>query len=199
MASSDGNPWKAATFALAGVMVGALATAGVFALHEAGPPAPQAVAEQASPDEQMEAAPQAEEAAAPAPDAAASEPPAGEQPAQHAARSGSSTPVQRVAARPAAADIATCNRYATSRTEKAKRTLGSAVVGGAIGAALGAAGGAIADGGSGAGKGAGIGGLVGVAAGTAYGINRANQADARAEAAYRECMQHRGYTSYAKY
>ena len=68
------------------------------------------------------------------------------------------------------------------------------LIGGAIGAGVGAAGGAIGGGGKGAGKGAGIGGLVGATAGTLYGLNEANQHDARYAGAYRTCMHRRGYT-----
>jgi hypothetical protein len=98
-----------------------------------------------------------------------------------------------VASRPSAADIEECNRYARSSQDKASEALKSAIVGGMIGAAVGAAGGAIADGGSGAGKGAGIGGIVGATAGTLHGIDRANRRDAEVSAAYRACMQRKGY------
>jgi len=109
--------------------------------------------------------------------------------ARHAA-----APVEHSSARPSTADIEACNRYASSAGgDHTKQTLTNALVGGAVGAGLGAAGGAIAGGGSGAGKGAGIGGLVGAAAGTLYGLNQANQDDARAAQAYRACMKRRGY------
>ena len=103
-------------------------------------------------------------------------------------------PVEHSSPRPTAADIDACNRYASSAGgDRTKQTLTNALLGGAVGAGLGAAGGAIAGGGSGAGKGAGIGGLVGAAAGTLYGLNQANQDDARAAQAYRVCMKRRGY------
>jgi hypothetical protein len=94
---------------------------------------------------------------------------------------------------PSRADIGACNRYAASSSDATSDTVRDAVVGGVAGAGLGAAGGAIADGGRGAGKGAGIGGLVGAAAGTLFGLNDANQREARNVAAYRDCMRRRGY------
>lgn len=104
-------------------------------------------------------------------------------------------PERHAAVRPSAADIKACNRYASSVSrEKTTQTLTDALVGGALGAGLGAAAGAIAGGGSGAGKGAGIGGLVGAAAETVYGLNKANQSDSDAVAAYRACMRRQGYT-----
>jgi hypothetical protein len=102
--------------------------------------------------------------------------------------------VVREPARPASHDIAACNEYAAhapaNRTNEAVK---HGVLGGAIGAGVGAATGAIADGGKGAGKGAGIGAIVGATAGTLYGLNKANQNNANAEAAYRVCMANRGY------
>jgi hypothetical protein len=103
-------------------------------------------------------------------------------------------PERHASARPSAADIEDCNRYASSTRDKTTDTLKDALIGGAIGAGVGAAGGAIAGGGSGAGKGAGIGAVVGATAGTLYGLNQANQHDARAAQAYRDCMARRGYS-----
>lgn len=103
-------------------------------------------------------------------------------------------PERHASTRPSAADIEDCNRYATSMRDKTTETLKDAVIGGAVGAGVGAAGGAIAGGGKGAGKGAGIGAIVGATAGTLYGLNKANQNDARAAEAYSACMRRRGYT-----
>lgn len=211
MASRSGNPWKAATFALAGVMGGALATAAVLGYGglSAEAPAPTTPVPLAQPAPALAGGATletfADDAAQPSPIAAsqATTPAATQAPpptsARRAPRSESAAPVQRASVQPAVADIETCNRYASSTRDKARNALEKAVVGGLVGAAVGAAGGAIADGGDGAGKGAGIGGIVGAAAGTAYGINQTNQSDARAEAAYRDCMQRRGYSSYARY
>lgn len=100
-----------------------------------------------------------------------------------------------VASRPAPSDIDACNRYASSVVgDKTTAVVKDVLIGGAIGAGVGAAGGAIGGGGKGAGKGAGIGGLVGATAGTLYGLNEANQHDARYAGAYRTCMHRRGYT-----
>jgi uncharacterized protein YcfJ len=203
MASRAGNPWKAATFALGGVMLGALATATVLELRGPRPEAPQVEpllpVEEASPlfasAARYETEAQSDSVLAPPPEEPAPAP--RRSTARRAPRNSEPLEMQPVAARPAAADIETCNRYASSTRSKARNAIEKGVIGGLVGAAVGAAGGAIADGGSGAGKGAGIGGIVGAAAGTAYGINQSNQADARAEAAYRECMQRRGYSSYA--
>ena len=109
------------------------------------------------------------------------------------------TPVPRVAATPPVSDVEACNRYAKSAAagsaeDKTKDVLTKAVIGGALGAGVGAAGGAIAGGGGGAGKGAAIGGIVGATAGTLYGLNEANQKDARAVEAYRACMRGRGHS-----
>jgi len=208
MASGDGNPWKVATFALVGLLVGGLATAGFMSLRHSTPATPSeeapapivgATATDGAPEvpathEGGTAAPAPAESPVPETNTSAPRPTP-----PHGTATSASTRSQHAQARPAAADIETCNRYASSTRDKARNALEKAVVGGVLGAAVGAAGGAIADGGSGAGKGAGIGGLVGAAAGTAYGINQTNQADARAEAAYRDCMQRRGYTSYARY
>ncbi len=104
--------------------------------------------------------------------------------------------VRQAAATPSASDIEACNQHAKSVTaNNASDVLEKAVIGGALGAGVGAAGGAIAGGGKGAGKGAAIGGIVGATAGTLYGLNEANQKDARAVAAYRACMRERGYTN----
>lgn len=115
-------------------------------------------------------------------------------PAISAVRAQRPTP-RDTASRPSSSDIAACNQYASSvvgdtTTEVVKDVL----IGGAIGAGVGAAGGAIAGGGKGAGKGAGIGGLVGATVGTVYGLNEANQHDARYARAYQTCMQRRGFT-----
>jgi hypothetical protein len=96
-------------------------------------------------------------------------------------------------ARPTAADIDACNQYATTARTKTEQVVRDGLIGGAIGAGVGAASGAIADGGKGAGKGAGIGAIVGATAGSLYGLNKANQNDANAQAAYRTCMAQRGY------
>lgn len=108
-------------------------------------------------------------------------------------------PARPVATTPSASDIEACNQYAKSVTadttgDTTKDVLTKAVIGSAIGAGVGAAGGAIAGGGKGAGKGAAIGGIVGATAGTLYGLNGANQKDARAVEAYRACMRARGHT-----
>ncbi len=104
--------------------------------------------------------------------------------------------VRQAAATPSASDIEACNQHAKSVTaNNPSDVLEKAVIGGALGAGVGAAGGAIAGGGKGAGKGAAIGGIVGATAGTLYGLNEANQKDARAVAAYRACMRERGYTN----
>lgn len=95
--------------------------------------------------------------------------------------------------RPSASDIEACKRYASSVVgDKTTEVVKDALIGGAIGAGVGAAGGAIGGGGKGAGKGAGIGGLVGATAGTLYGLNEANQHEARYAAAYRTCVHRRG-------
>jgi hypothetical protein len=102
-------------------------------------------------------------------------------------------PAAEPTARPTSYDIAACNDYAASRANRTNEAVKHGLLGGAIGAGVGAATGAIADGGKGAGKGAGIGAIVGATAGTLYGLNRANQNLAGAEAAYRTCMANRGY------
>lgn len=95
--------------------------------------------------------------------------------------------------RPSSSVVEDCNAYAAATRNKTEEAVKGAVVGGAVGAGVGAAGGAIAKGGKGAGKGAGIGSLLGATVGTLYGLNQANQANAQAEAAYRQCMARRGY------
>lgn len=164
------NPWKVIAIGMLVVFAVALITGVVVARYtgtqEPNPP----VAQEPAPK-----APVAQEPAPKAPRLAAA-------------------PVEHSSPRPTAADIDACNRYASSAGgDRTKQTLTNALLGGAVGAGLGAAGGAIAGGGSGAGKGAGIGGLVGAAAGTLYGLNQANQDDARAAQAYRVCMKRRGY------
>src|SRR5574337_55548 len=120
--------------------------------------------------------------------------PVAEAPRGRGSRTASPQMAPSHAARPSASDVAACNQYASSVAgDKTTETLKDALVGGALGAGVGAAGGAIAGGGGGAGKGAGIGGLVGAAAGTLYGLNEGRQADARYVAAYRGCMNSRGY------
>jgi len=97
---------------------------------------------------------------------------------------------------PTQADIAACNRYASSHVGQRDKTwevAKDAIIGGAATAGLGAAAGAIADGGKGAGKGAAIGGLVGAAGGALYGINENRQADEAYRTAYAGCMRSRGY------
>jgi hypothetical protein len=127
----------------------------------------------------------------------ASAPPAGGQVAAQGGKAMSSAPAggpTASPARPSPSDIAACNQYAQAKARGGTAdTIKDALIGGAVGAGVGAAGGAIADGGKGAGKGAGIGGLVGIAAGTLFGLNEANQKDARAVQAYQACMQSRGY------
>ncbi len=119
------------------------------------------------------------------------------EPAAEAPPVASTAPVSSASSvRPASVDVEDCNRYASSSAgTKTQQAVKGGAIGGLLGAALGAAGGAIAGGGKGAGKGAAIGGLVGIAGGTLYGINQANQGNAQAEAAYRDCMQRRGYTT----
>jgi hypothetical protein len=92
--------------------------------------------------------------------------------------------VRQAAATPSPSDIEACNRYAKSATASTPTdVIEKAAIGAAIGAGVGAAGGAIAGGGKGAGK------------GTLYGLNEANQKDARAVDAYRACMRERGYSN----
>jgi hypothetical protein len=109
------------------------------------------------------------------------------------------SPTARASTAPPASDVEACNQNARSVAagstgDTTRDVLTKAVIGGAIGAGVGATGGAIAGGGGGAGKGAAIGGIVGATAGTLYGLNDANQQDARAVEAYRSCMRGRGHT-----
>lgn len=173
------NPWKMATIGLAVVVTTAVITGMVVGNwtrdgNDQSPPRPA----------QVESA----KSGGSAPRVAQARPAA---PAQ--------TPVARAAATPPVSDVEACNRYAKSAAagsaeDKTKDVLTKAVIGGALGAGVGAAGGAIAGGGSGAGKGAAIGGIVGATAGTLYGLNEANQKDARAVEAYRACMKGRGHS-----
>lgn len=103
-------------------------------------------------------------------------------------------PESAVASRPPSAVIEDCNAYAAGVRNRTEEALKGAVIGGAVGAGVGAAGGAIAKGGKGAGKGAGIGSILGATVGTLYGLDQANQANARAQEAYRACMARRGYS-----
>lgn len=187
----QGNLWKLTTIGLFVVAATALIT-GVVVAHYAGneKPDPTSAETEAATEriglrstQSLPPAPMEQGEQAPAP------------PVPPTPRGEHRGPVAQVAsAQPAAADIRACNRYANSiGRNKTAETLSGALIGGAVGAGLGAAGGAIAGGGGGAGKGAGIGGLVGVAAGTVYGLNKANQHDARAAAAYQACMKRRGY------
>jgi hypothetical protein len=177
------NPWKLATYVLAGCIVAVLG-AGVVIAQRSSRDAGATLASAAS----------GNEAAVPAPATPQSAPPPSQPEAEpKPAPTPRPAPVARASTRPTASDIESCNRYASARRNKTLETAKNALVGGALGAALGAAGGAIADGGDGAGKGAAIGGLVGVAGGTVYGIDKNNKADASARAAYEACMERRGY------
>ena len=108
-------------------------------------------------------------------------------------RASSSGAAPAASSRAPVAVVEECNRFATEADRDATRVLRDGVLGGAVGAGVGAAGGAIADGGHGAGKGAGIGALVGATAGTLYGLNEENRKSEQAMAAYRACMDRRGY------
>jgi len=192
------NPWKLATLGMAVVLATALIT-GVVVANISGRKEPQAEEPQAQAPQTTVPPTPADELTAPAPappaQQGAAPPPPQAQLGAPAPPPPPAAPERHAAVRPSAADIEACNRYASSVSrEKTTQTLTDALVGGALGAGLGAASGAIAGGGSGAGKGAGIGGLVGAAAGTVYGINKANQSDSHAAAAYRACMRRRGYT-----
>ena len=188
----SGNPWKLTTFVLAGAIL-ALAVAGALFAYSSRPQvagettALAPIGETAGPV--AASPPPTEVGPAPTvPPTPAARPVAGSK------QAGSEAVQPSAETRPAPRDIGACNRYAAAaRANRTADTVKDALVGGALGAALGAAGGAIAGHGDGAGKGAAIGGIVGVAGGTLYGINAANQADARAEAAYRSCMERRGY------
>jgi len=193
--ASDSNTWKLATFVLAGAVLALGAAGALFAYssrqQQAAPEVMGATATAPPPASAMPPAPPGA--------ATAAAPPAPAPQAQRTEPAPRSEPVQRAASqRPAPSDVESCNRYAASHRDRTTEAVKDGVIGGALGAALGAAGGAIAGGGSGAGKGAAIGGLVGVAGGSLFGINSANQANANAQAAYRDCMARRGYT-YAAY
>ncbi len=172
MAGPEWNPWKLGVIAAAVVITTAVVTSlvvGNWSGQEGAKPTTTATAN-------TPAVPKAaRQAASPRPQA---EPP------------------RPVAQTPSQADIQACNDYAKSATsgDKTKDVLTKGLIGGALGAVVGTAGGAIAGGGKGAGKGAAIGGIVGATAGTLYGLNGANQNDARATQAYRTCMRDRGYT-----
>jgi hypothetical protein len=124
----------------------------------------------------------------------ADEPLAEEKVAAPRAAEPQAAPEKVVSSRPPAAVIEDCNAYAAGVRNRTEEALKGAVIGGAVGAGVGAAGGAIAKGGKGAGKGAGIGSILGATVGTLYGLDQANQANARAQEAYRACMARRGYS-----
>jgi hypothetical protein len=204
------NPWKLATLSLAGAVVAVLAAGSVIALlnrseapTQAAALPPAAVAPTGvgpAPATPPLPASAAQSSAAPAPVSPAQAP---KPPARRVASAETNAPpspprdpgYRSEPARPTTADIETCNRYASSQQSRTTEAVKDGVIGGVLGAALGAAGGAIAGGGGGAGKGAAIGGLVGVAGGSLYGINSANQNNQRAQAAYRDCMERRGYAN----
>jgi len=180
------NPWKWTALAFAIVLVGSLATGVVVANW------PSRQAEQAS-TEPPPPAPGATTPAAPGPVVGQAPTPMGSASVTSVAPTLPSG-VHAPAPRPSRAAIAACNRYAELQSrDTTAETIKDGLLGGAVGAGVGAAGGAIAGGGEGAGKGAGIGALVGAAAGTLFGLNEAHQHDARVAAAYRTCMQRRGY------
>jgi hypothetical protein len=186
------NPWKLATIGILVVFATALATGVVVANY-------MSATDVQTPDTQRLASTNAPVTAdtlpSAVPPAAAPQAPALRAPAvQATAGQAPALPHRRVGARPSAADIEDCNRYAAATHDRVGDTLKDALFGGAAGAGLGAAGGAIAGGGGGAGKGAGIGALVGVTAGTLVGLNDANKRNNRAAAAYRACMRRRGYS-----
>ena len=184
----DWNPWKFATIGMSLVFATALITGVVVANYSGSQRTgfDQAAHDQPPAPGQPPPVPgQAVNAVPPAPPPAREVAPAA--PPPHPAR------VARV--QPSTADVDACNRYASTTAQgKTQETLTDALIGGALGAGLGAAGGAIAGGGSGAGKGAGIGALAGTVGGSIYGLNEANQRDARAAQAYRTCMKRRGYS-----
>jgi hypothetical protein len=178
--NDQANPWKLATLAICGVLAIVLIAGLVIANHNRydstlEEPYPAGAPAYDAPPVPRDAAPPPPRRGGSAHDAPA--PPAG-------------VPAERP---PTRADIDSCNRYAAAERNRAEEALKGAIVGGAVGAGVGAAGGAIAKGGKGAGKGAGIGSIVGAAVGTLYGLDQANQANARAATAYRECMARRGY------
>jgi hypothetical protein len=180
MGDQQSNPWKFATIGMALVFATALIT-GVVVANYVG---------------NEKANPVPAQGGEPAPNAASLEsqapPPRVVPPTPRQAVARREAPAPHPVARPSADAVDACNRYASAAGQnKTTETVTDALIGGAVGAGLGAASGAIA---GSAGKGAGVGGLVGVAAGTLYGLNQANQKDARAVAAYRACMRRRGYT-----
>ncbi len=192
------NPWKLATIGILMVLATALLT-GVVVAHYAGSDTPLRTAwdSQTLPEQtgSQSAQPAAQAFSQPTPLAPQLQSPP--TPAEHGPQAAGPTDHQPTTAqapsRPTARDINACNRYASSvGRNRTTQTLTNALIGGALGAGLGAASGAIV--GGAAGRGAGIGGLVGAAAGTVYGLNEANRSDARAAAAYRACMQRRGYS-----
>ena len=173
--NDESNPWKLATLSLCGVIALVLTAGLVVANHE----------RLNIPQEELNI-PQ-EEISEPAVTSYDSPPvPRDVPPPPRAA-----APAPR--SRPSSTDIEDCNAYAAASRSRAEEALKGGIVGGALGAGVGAAGGAIAKGGKGAGKGAGIGSIVGATVGTLYGLDQANQANARAEGAYRDCMARRGY------
>ena len=179
------NPWKFATMGIVLVLATALIT-GVVVANYVG----NSKTDPTAPDQgATEQPPVPGQAAAPVP-------PAPPPPAQAVGPAPPAVPPPARQARvePSSADIKACNHYASAASRnKTQETLSDTLIGSALGAGLGAAGGAIAGGGGGAGKGAGIGALVGAAGGTLYGLNQANEHDARAAQAYRTCMKRRGY------
>jgi len=203
------NPWKLATLSLAGAIVAVLAAGSVIALLNRTDVVPQAASVEpvVTPPSQVGPVPATPPLPATAEQAPAVPSPArvAKPPARRVASAETSAPAPSASppaptyrsepARPTAADIETCNHYASSQQSRTTEAVKDGAIGGLLGAALGAAGGAIAGGGGGAGKGAAIGGLVGVAGGSLYGINSANQNNQRAQAAYRDCMERRGYAN----
>ncbi len=192
MADQQSNPWKLATIGMVLVFSTALVT-GVVVANYVGNEKPNPVTAPSG-EPVVSAAPAQSAASLPG-----QAPPLLNQapaervvpPTPHQAVARQEAPAPHRAARPSAAAVEACNQYAsTAGQNKATQTVTDALIGGAVGAGLGAASGAIA---GSAGKGAGIGGLVGATAGTLYGLNQANQGDARAVAAYRACMRRRGY------
>ena len=209
--SPERNPWKLATLILAGAVAAVLAAGSVVALRNRSdaPAEAAAVAPPTAPASQVGPAPATPPLPANAAAAPVAPPQAPRVPAHRVASAETSPPpaaappqppaqdpgYRSAPARPTSADVEACNRYASAQQSKTTEAVKDGVIGGVLGAALGAAGGAIAGGGGGAGKGAAIGGLVGVAGGSLYGINSANQTNQRAQAAYRECMDRRGYAN----
>jgi hypothetical protein len=179
MQIGDWNPWKVATIGIAVVITTAVVTGLVVGNWTS------------TGTDSTVNRPAQKEATRPA--AAVSKGPVGRSTVQ------APPPTARASTAPPASDVEVCNQHARSAAagstgDTTKDVLTKAVIGGALGAGVGAAGGAIAGGGGGAGKGAAIGGIVGATAGTLYGLNEANQKDARAVEAYRSCMRARGHT-----